>query len=132
MSQDLGKLVLRLTVGILMLFHGIAKIRFGVGGIGEMIRAAGGPGALAYLVYVGEVFAPLLVIFGLWTRPAALVVVVNMLVAVALAHADDLVKLGQTGGWRLELQAFYLFGALAIALLGAGRYSLGGAQGRFN
>jgi putative oxidoreductase len=132
MSQDLGKLVLRLTLGILMLFHGIAKIRFGVGGIAEMVRAAGGPGAFAYLVYVGEIFAPLLVIFGLWTRPAALVVVVNMLVAVALVHAEDLVKLGQTGGWRLELQAFYLFGALAIALLGAGRYSLGGAQGRFN
>jgi uncharacterized membrane protein YphA (DoxX/SURF4 family) len=132
MSQDLGKLVLRLTVGILMLFHGIAKIRFGVGGIAEMIRAAGGPGALAYLVYVGEVFAPLLVIFGLWTRPAALVMLINMVVALALVHAGDLLKIGETGGWRLELQAFFLFGSLAIALLGAGRFSLGSAQDRFN
>jgi putative oxidoreductase len=132
MSQDLGKLVLRLTVGILMLLHGIAKIRYGVGGIAEMIRAGGGPGGLAYLVYVGEVFAPLLVVFGLWTRPAALVMVVNMIIAIGLAHAGDLLALNKTGGWAIELQAFYLFGALAIALLGAGRLSLGGAHGRFN
>ena len=35
-------------------------------------------------------------------------------------------------GWALELQAFYLAAALAIAGLGAGRYSLGGAMGRWN
>lgn len=132
MSQDLGKLVLRLTVGILMLLHGIAKIRYGVGGIVEMVRGAGAPGALAYLVFVGEIFAPLLVIFGLWTRPAALVMVANMIVALALAHAGDLWKLGQHGGWAVELQAFFLFGSLAIALLGAGRLSIGGSGGRFN
>jgi putative oxidoreductase len=32
----------------------------------------------------------------------------------------------------LELQGLYLFGALSIALLGAGRFSVGGLKGRFN
>jgi putative oxidoreductase len=132
MSQDLGKLVLRLAIGILVLLHGIAKIRFGVAGIAGMVSAAGLPGALAYLVYIGEVFAPLLVVFGVWTRPAALVIVINMVVAIGLAHAGDLLDLSKTGGWALEVQGLYLFGALAIALLGAGRYSVGGSGGRFN
>jgi putative oxidoreductase len=40
--------------------------------------------------------------------------------------------LNETGGWALELQGMYLGAAVAVALLGAGRFSLGGATGRFN
>jgi putative oxidoreductase len=40
--------------------------------------------------------------------------------------------MGKTGGWALELQGFYFFTALAVALLGAGRYSMGGISGRWN
>lgn len=132
MSQDLGKLVLRLLVGILVLLHGIAKLRFGISGIAGMVTNAGLPAAFAYLVYIGEVLAPALVIIGLWTRPAALVIFINMIVGIALVHAGELLQLNKTGGWAIELQAMFLFGALAIALLGAGRYSLGGAGGRYN
>jgi putative oxidoreductase len=128
----LGKLVLRLSVGILMLLHGIHKIGAGVDGIVGLVAKAGLPGPVGYLVYVGEVLAPVLVIVGLWTRPAALLMAVTMIVAVWLVHMNDLFLLTRTGGWALELQGLFLFGALAIALLGAGRYSLGGANGRFN
>ena len=131
-SADLGKLVLRLTLGVLTLLHGIAKISAGVGGIAGMLGKAGLPSLLAYGVYAGEVVAPLLLILGLWTRPAALVVAVNMLFAVVLAHPDEVFQLTRTGGWALELQGFFLFTALAVALLGAGRFSVGGAGGRFN
>jgi putative oxidoreductase len=55
-----------------------------------------------------------------------------MLVAVGLVHTSQLVGLNQQGGYGLELQAMYLFGALAVALLGAGRFSLGGIDGRWN
>lgn len=131
-SADLGKLVLRLTLGVLTLLHGIAKIGAGVGGIAGMLGNAGLPGVLAYGAYAGEVVAPLLLIVGLWTRPAALVVAINMVFAVALAHAAELAMLSRTGGWALELQGFFLFTAIAVALLGAGRFSVGGANGRFN
>ena len=93
---------------------------------------AGMPGPVAYLVYVGEVLAPLLVILGLWTRPAALVIAINMIFAVGLAHLDQLGSLGKTGGWALELQGMYFFSALALSLIGAGRFSVGGTRGRFN
>jgi len=131
-AEDAGKLLLRLAIGGLVLLHGIFKLSAGVGFIGGMLVKAGLPGGIAYLVYVGEVIAPLLLIAGFWTRAAAGVVVINMLFAFGLVHMADLFALGKQGGWALELQGLYLFGALAVALLGAGRYSVGGTNGRWN
>jgi putative oxidoreductase len=53
-------------------------------------------------------------------------------VAVSLVHMSQLATLSKAGGWSLELQGFYFFSAMALALLGAGRYSLGKADGRWN
>jgi len=131
-NQDLGKLVLRVTLGVLILLHGIAKLIGGPGFILDVVTKAGLPSALAYGVYIGEVFAPLLLIVGAWTRLAAIIIVVNMLFALYLVHAADMFTLSKTGGWALELQGMYLFSALAVALLGAGRYSMGGHDGRWN
>lgn len=131
-SDDLGKLLLRATVAILILLHGIAKLMGGVGFITGMVGKLGLPPALGYLVYVGEVIAPLLILVGVWTRAAALVVALNMVVAIALVHSADLVTLTKNGGWALELQGMFLFSALAVALLGAGRYSAGGVSGKWN
>lgn len=131
-SADLGQLVLRVLVGLLVLVHGISKLQGGIGPVLGAVANAGLPSAVAYLVYVGEVLAPLLMIVGFWTRPAALVVAGNMLAAIALVHRGQVFQLNNAGGWAIELQAMYLFGALAVALLGAGRFSVGGAAGRWN
>ena len=53
-------------------------------------------------------------------------------VALALVHAAQLWHLAGNGGVQLELQYFYLFCGLSVALLGAGRYSLGGSGGKWN
>ncbi|WP_426108011.1 DoxX family protein [Massilia sp. TSP1-1-2] len=131
-TDDSGKLVLRAALAILLLFHGISKLTGGVGFVSTMLAQAGLPGFLAYLVYVGEIVAPLMILFGIATRAAAAVVAVNMVVAVLLVHMGDLFTLSATGGWALELQGMYLLAAIAVALLGAGRFSIGGAAGRFN
>ena len=131
-SDDTGKLVLRLALGLLVLLHGLSKLGSGVGFISGLLSAHGLPGALAYLVYIGEIVAPVLLIVGVGTRAAACIVVVNMLFAFGLVHMKDVFALGKTGGWALELQGMYLFTAVAIAFLGAGRFSLGGAGGRWN
>jgi putative oxidoreductase len=78
------------------------------------------------------VVAPLLILVGLFTRAAALIVVVNMIVALLLVHTRQFFTLNGTGGWALELQAMYLGSAVVLALIGAGRYSIGGAGGRWN
>jgi putative oxidoreductase len=123
-SEDLGKLVLRVTLAVLILLHGFSKLQNGIDFITGMVTNAGLPAAFAYLVYVGEVVAPLLVLIGLFTRPAALIVALNMIVAIWLVHMAELFTTTETGGWALELQGFYLFTAIAISLLGPGRYSL--------
>ncbi|QNK69397.1 DoxX family protein [Variovorax sp. PAMC26660] len=130
--DDSGKLLLRVVVGVLVLLHGIFKLSAGVGFIGGMLAKAGLPSGLAYLVFVGEIVAPLLMMAGLFTRAAAGVVVINMLVAFGLVHMADLFSLTKQGGWALELQGLYLFGALTVVLLGAGRFSVGGTNGRWN
>jgi len=131
-SDDVGKLVLRLILAVLLLFHGVSKLIGGVGFVTGMLAKFGLPSAIGYLVYVGEVLAPLLILVGLFTRAAALIVVVNMLVAFLLVHTSQFFSLSDTGGWALELQGMYLGGAVVVALLGAGRYSIGGRTGRLN
>ncbi len=125
-NDALGKLVLRLTVGGLMLFHGVAKIKSPgtVDFIGGALSGSGFPSFLAYGVYIGEIIAPLMVILGVYCRYGAIIIVINMLFAVLLMHTGDIFALTEHGGWRLELQGFYLFGAFAIMFLGSGRQAI--------
>lgn len=124
MGNDLGKLILRLTLGVLILLHGIAKISGGVAGLEKMVASAGLPGFFAFGVYVGEVLAPILVLLGFYARIGAAVIVVNMLFAILLVHQADVFVITKTGGWALELQAFFLFTALALVAMGPGRFSI--------
>lgn len=124
-SDALGKLIFRLTLGGLMLFHGVAKVtnpgslQFISGKLVEL----GLPDALAYGVYVGEVLAPILVIIGLFARIGGLLIAVNMVFAILLVHMGDLTIITDNGGWRLELQAFYLFGGLSLLFMGSGDFA---------
>ena len=129
-AADIARLLLRVALGGLILLHGISKIKGGPGFILDVVERAGLPEPFGYLVYVGEVLAPVLLIIGLWTRAAALVVAINMVFAVLLR--DDPREQLKTGGWALELQGLFLVVAIAVGLLGAGRYSVGGAAGRWN
>lgn len=131
-SDDAGKLVLRLGLGLIILPHGISKLSGGVGFISGLLATHGAPPALAYLVYVGEIVAPLLLVLGIYSRLAAWIIVINMVVAIGLARYKDMFVIGKTGGWALELEGLLLIAAVAVALLGAGRFSLGGNDNRVN
>lgn len=131
-SEDTGKLILRLALGLLILLHGVSKIIGGIDPIVGLVVKAGLPASVAYLVYIGEVVAPVMMIVGVWTRAAGVVIAINMVVAVMLAHAHQVFTMSKTGGWALELQGMFFFAALAVALLGAGRLSMGGINGRLN
>lgn len=130
--DDLGKLVLRLGLGILLLLHGLSKLDGGVDWIAGMVAARGLPGFVAYGVYIGEIVAPVLIILGIYSRIGGLIAVINMLFVLGLVHMKDLFMLGKSGGWALELQGLYLVGGLVILLMGAGGYSLAGRSGKFN
>ena len=122
--EDFGKLVLRLTLGLLILLHGIAKIKGGVGFLTPMLQGVGLPPWVAYGVYIGEVLAPVMVILGLFTRVGAFLIFMNMLVAIVLVHRPELFTLGKQGGWALELQGMFLFTAFALMFMTPGRYAM--------
>ncbi len=124
MTENIGKLILRLMLGGLMLFHGVNKLQHGIGFIKGLVVAQGLPEVLAYGVYVGEVLAPVLLILGWRSRIWAAVIAVNMLVVIYLTQLGAFLKLGAHGSWALELQMFYLLSALAIAFLGSGKFAM--------
>jgi putative oxidoreductase len=124
MTEDTGKLLLRLTLGGLILFHGWAKLTKGISGIESGVVHAGLPGWVAYGVYIGEVVAPLLLLSGFYARVGGVIVVINMLFALSLVHSAQLFEIGKAGGWALELQGFYLMTGLVIALIGPGRFAI--------
>ncbi|MFG6137910.1 DoxX family protein [Halomonas sp. B23F22_10] len=125
-NDPLGKLLLRLAVGGLILLHGISKL-LNPGSfdwIGGLLEGYGLPAVLAYGVLIGEIVAPVMAILGWQTRLAGLLIAGNMLVAVLLAHTGQLFMLNDSGGWQLELQGMFFVGALALVLLGSGRMAL--------
>lgn len=122
-NDSVGKLVLRVVLGVTILLHGIGKILHGIDFIGQAVQAAGLPSALAYGVYVGEVVAPLMVIAGMYARIGAAIIAINMAVALFLVHASELLKLNDQGGWAIELQALMLFSAVALAFMGPGKFA---------
>jgi putative oxidoreductase len=131
--NDAGKLILRLTVAGLMLFHGVSKMRRGVAWMAGPLQAHHLPSWLAYGVFVAEVLAPILLIIGFLTRPAAVIIAFEMCMALYLVvgpHTFALDK--QTGAPGGELQFFYIGASLAIAFLGSGRYAVSKGQGRWD
>ncbi len=120
-----GKLILRVALGLIILLHGIAKLKGGIDPITGMVTAQGLPAFLAYGVYVGEVLAPLMLILGFYARIGGALVAINMLVALFLVHRPELLALNaQTGGWAIELQALLLFSAITVILIGPGKASI--------
>jgi len=125
MNESTGKLILRISLGFLMLLHGIGKLTLGIDWLDGALTAAGLPTFFKYGVYIGEIVAPLLVIAGYYSRIGAWLIAVNMLFAFGLAHGAELFVIDpQSGGLALEKQYMYIFAAIALALIGPGRYAV--------
>jgi len=124
LNPNIGLLLLRVSLGGLFLLHGINKVQNGVEGMKGMMTANGLPALMAYGVYVGEVLAPILIIVGIATRPAALTIAFTMVIAIYVAHSGDVFELGKHGGSKIELPLLYLFGSLALCFTGSGKIGL--------
>lgn len=118
-NYDLGLLVLRVGVSALMLTHGFPKLIQLIEGNTALVGDPIGVGTLisSILVVIGEVIAPVLILIGLKTRLAAIPAAITMAIAAFMVHgADPLAK--------KEMALLYLIAFVAIALMGAGRFSI--------
>lgn len=118
MKADLGLLLLRLSAGLFMASHGWDKaLRLASGN--TQFADPLGIGALPSLILAifAELVCAAAVAVGIWTRAAAIPVVIAMAVAA-------FVQLAREPFGEKELALLYGAAFLAIALLGGGRYSL--------
>ena len=116
---DFALLLLRITAGSFMLTHGWGKFLKLIGD--EPIKFAdpigiGEPTSLMLVVF-SEVICSILLIFGLATRFATIPLIITMLVAAFIIHADD-------GFGKQELPLLYTAIYFVIALAGAGKFSV--------
>jgi len=124
MTQEIAKLILRLSVGVMVLFHGVDKIINGIDGVKHLTLGAGLPEFLAYGVYIGEVIMPILILLGAYARVASLVLAFNMCAAIFLAYGNSIFTLGKHGAPAFELPLLYLIMSILIFMLGSGKYAL--------
>ena len=131
--DDLGKLILRITVAVLLAFHGIAKVKGGIGWMAGMLASHHIPAFVGYGVYVAEIVCPILLILGILTRPAALIIAFDLFMALILVvKGRTFTPSPQSGGLGGEVELFFLLASLAIFFLGSGRYSVSHGQGRWD
>lgn len=120
MSKDLGKLILRIGVGGLMIPHGYAKlVKLLEQGIDAGFANPLGIGEIPTLILaiIAELVCPVLIIVGLKTRWSSVLPAVTMLLAAFVIHIDD--------PWsKMELPLLYLTGFLAIMLIGPGKWAV--------
>jgi putative oxidoreductase len=128
-SDDLAKLLLRVSIGGLMIFHGLNKLIFGYSYLGESLLKAGIPSFVSHGVLVGELLAPILIVVGYKTRLAGVILTFTMLMTIYVGFRDQIFTLNKFGGWTIELNVLFLFGALAIIFEGSGKYSLSKGKG---
>ena len=122
-NSEIAKLLLRVSLGVLILFHGIHKLIHGIGGVKSMVTSAGLPEFVAYGVYAGELLAPIFIILGLYARIASAILGVNMLMAMFLAYGFSF-SLSKYGGLAMESPLIFFIMSLLVVLLGSGRYAV--------
>lgn len=123
-NQNIGLLLLRVSIAFTMLIYGLTKLINGIEGIKAVVVNSGLPALLGYGIFIGEILAPILIIVGYRTRIAGVVFTINCLMAIILVQLPNLLKLNESGGWQIGLLVIYTVFGLSMFLIGAGQYAL--------
>ena len=118
--QPLALLVLRIVLGVIMIGHGYPKVFGASPNMCIHVSNLGLPGWLAYCSAAAEFFGGILLLAGLFTRIAALAILINMSVAIWKVHWKN--GLLGNGGYQFPLSLAAI--AFALILLGGGPIAL--------
>jgi putative oxidoreductase len=125
-GASVGLLIVRVVIGLAFVFHGWMKVMSG----GQFVLThwmgpdAPVPGWLQAVAALVEFLGGGLLVLGLFTRPAAFLLTIQMIVALSMVHlprGDPFVAPGQSS---FELAAAYLATSLLFLIAGPGRFSL--------
>ena len=123
-AVNTGMLLLRLSLGILMIHHGYEKITHFNDTAQNMPNLLGmGKTVNASLIIFAEFFCSLFLIIGIFTRLASIPLIIAMGVALFKAHNMDFFGDGQVA-------AIFLAGFVAILFIGPGKISVDGMIGK--
>ncbi|HEY6947112.1 MAG TPA: DoxX family protein [Candidatus Acidoferrum sp.] len=118
--QPFGLLLLRIALGIIFFAHGYPKLAHMGGGVQEFFVQHGLPGYFVYISGVLEVFGAVLLVLGLFARPAALLLAVEMSVAIWKVHSSK----GYLAVHEYEFPLALAMACFTLATVGAGAFSL--------
>ena len=118
--QPLGLLILRLVLALIFFSHGYPKVAHSAPGMPAFFVEHGLPGYFVYISGVMEVFGALLLALGVFTRVAALLLAIEMGVAIWKVHSSG----GYLAVHNYEFPLAMLAASFALATVGAGRLSL--------
>src|SRR5258708_19461812 len=85
--QPLGLLLLRVSLGLIFFSHGYPKLAHSAAGMQGFFVQHGLPGYFVYIAGVLEVFGAILLVLGLFTRATALLLAIEMAVAIWKLHS---------------------------------------------
>lgn len=131
-SDDVAKLLVRLSIGWVMLPYGIDYAKDGLDFIFGVLKDNGLPAFLAYGALIGELVAPILVLIGWQSRIGGALIAFTMFMSILLAHRDIAFQYNEFGGWSIALNAMLVNGGLAIFFGGAGKYSVSRGKGKWD
>ena len=118
--HPVGLLALRLALGIIFFSHGYPKLAHQGAGMQGFFVQHGLPGNFVYIAGVLEVFGGILLVLGLFTRGAALLLAIEMGVAIWKVHSSS----GYLAVHEYEFPLTLLTACFALATVGAGTISL--------
>jgi putative oxidoreductase len=118
--QPLGLVLLRAALGVIFFTHGFPKLTHPGSGIETMFVQHGLPAQLVYVAAVLETFGGLLLVLGLFARGAALLLAIEMFVAIVKVHSVHGIMAVHEYEFPLVLAA----ASLALATVGAGAASM--------
>ena len=123
-KQNLGLLLIRVSIAFTMLVYGITKLIYGIDFIKALFITYGLPSFLGYSIFIGEIIAPIMIIIGFRTKLAGVVFAYNCFAAILMVQLPNILKLNEYGGWAIGPIFIYMLFGIAVFFTGAGKYAV--------